>query len=305
MSFNLGPKTPQRHLSLLFCPGMGAKPQITIVGAGNLAGALAVSLHRAGYAIEQIIARSGGAPLRRARSLARKVGSRAVVSSRASIESEAVWFCVPDSQIASAARSIVTATTWKAKVAIHSSGALRSDALVALRVRGAEVASAHPLMTFVPGSRLLLAGVPFAIEGDKHAVRAAKRIVKDLRGEPFSVQKKDKAAYHAWATFASPLLTTLLATAERVASAAGVQPKAARRRMLPIVAQTVANYAALGASVSFSGPFVRGDAQTIRIHLQALRRVPAAREAYVALARAALTYLPARNRKALQKILKG
>ena len=36
----------------------------------------------------------------------------------------------------------------------------------ALRARGAAVASVHPLMTFVRGTRPSIAGVPFAIEGD-------------------------------------------------------------------------------------------------------------------------------------------
>jgi predicted short-subunit dehydrogenase-like oxidoreductase (DUF2520 family) len=159
-------------------------------------------------------------------------------------------------------------------------------------------------MTFVAGSRPSLAGVSFAIEGDAAAVRMAKRIVNDLRGEPFVVRKKDKAAYHAWATFASPLLTALLATTERVALAAGVKPKTATRRMMPIVSQTVVNYATLGASASFSGPFVRGDVKTIAQHLRALRRIPPARGVYIALARAALQYLPTKNRKALAQVLK-
>jgi predicted dinucleotide-binding enzyme len=40
---------------------MAAVPRISIVGAGNLGTALAVSLRRAGYTIESVMARSGGA----------------------------------------------------------------------------------------------------------------------------------------------------------------------------------------------------------------------------------------------------
>jgi predicted short-subunit dehydrogenase-like oxidoreductase (DUF2520 family) len=74
---------------------------------------------------------------------------------------------------------------------------------------------------------------------------------------------------------------------------------------MPIVSQTVVNYATLGAPASFSGPFVRGDVKTIGQHLRGLRRVPPARDAYKALARAALQYLPTKNRKALSKLVKG
>ena len=285
-------------------PVMARKPRIAIVGAGKVGGALAVSLRRAGYSIDAIVTRPGGASLRRASRLARQLGSRAVISGTR-IKADAIWFCVPDGEIASAAQSLALLIRGQPIVALHSSGLLSSDQLHGLRRSGANVASVHPLMSFVPGSRPSLAGVSFAMEGDAAAVRMAKRIVKDLRGEPFLIRKKDKAAYHAWATFASPLLTALLATTERVAVAAGVKPKLARRRMMPIVSQTVVNYATLGAPASFSGPFARGDVKTIKQHLRALRRIPTAGAVYKALARAALQYLPTKDRKALSRFLKG
>jgi predicted short-subunit dehydrogenase-like oxidoreductase (DUF2520 family) len=243
--------------------------------------------------------------LRRARRLAREVGALAVASVRARIRAEIVWFCVPDGAIASAARFLTKAADWKGKVAMHSSGALTSDELAVLRKQGAAVASVHPLMTFVRGSGPPLREVPFAIEGDRRAVRAARVIVLDLRGRPFAIQKRHKEAYHTWGMFASPLLTALLAATENVAFAAGVSRKAARERMLPILKQTLANYARLGAAESFSGPIARGDIETVKKHLSVLRKIPGAREVYVSLARAALRDLPAKNRAALSKVLKA
>jgi predicted short-subunit dehydrogenase-like oxidoreductase (DUF2520 family) len=282
---------------------MAAKPHITIVGAGNLGAALGAALVRAGYAVDAVVARSSGDSLRRANLLARKLGATAVTASHVQIHSDVVWFCVPDGQISRAAGMLATKAAWKGRVGLHSSGALTSHELSALRKRGATVASVHPLMTFVRGSRPSLAGVPFAIEGDAPAVRVARRIVKDLRGEVFSIKKRDKPAYHAWGTFASPLLAALLATTERVAMAAGVSRKAAKQRMLPIIAQTVANYAAFDAAGAFSGPLVRGDAETVYKHLRVLRRKPLAREVYIALAKAALEELPVKHRDRLKRIL--
>ncbi len=67
--------------------------------------------------------------------------------------------------------------------------------------------------------------------------------------------------------------------------------------MLPIVRQTIRNYEALGPAGAFSGPIVRGDAETVRKHLQALQKSSRRRrDVYLALARAALRYLPVRNR---------
>jgi predicted short-subunit dehydrogenase-like oxidoreductase (DUF2520 family) len=290
-------------------PGMSRKPSIVIVGAGNLATALAVSLRSAGYEIEAVISRSRPGSLKRARSLAREVGARAGADLPMNLRANVVWFCVPDAEIALAARSLAGTIEWKAGrrkiVALHSSGVLTSDELGAVRGMGASVASVHPLMTFVRGSRPSLARVPFAVEGDAAAVRAARRIVKNLGGTVHSIRKENKPAYHAWGTFASPLLTALLATTEQVAAAAGVNRKAARRRMIPILLQTLANYGAFGAPGAFSGPIVRGDVDTVKRHLRALRTIPLAHGVYRALARAAVEYLPAKKKSALKRVFQS
>jgi predicted short-subunit dehydrogenase-like oxidoreductase (DUF2520 family) len=210
---------------------------------------------------------------------------------------------VPDSEIAYAAATLAETFRGKGRIALHSSGALTSDELEPLRSNGAAVASAHPLMTFVKGSRPSLAGVPIALEGDTVAVRAARAVVRELGGEAYILRKEDKNAYHTWGTFASPLLTALLATSEQVARLAGVRGAAARRRMLPILLRTVENYGSLGAAKGFSGPIVRGDVETVRRHLEVLRRATIPREVYLALARAAIEYLPAKNKEALEQLL--
>ena len=280
------------------------KPRVAIVGAGNLAGALAVALRGAGYTIDEVVSRGRAVSLQRARRLASEVNAAAVTPAQARLRAGVVWFCVPDGAILAAAKSLGETTDWRGKVAVHSSGALTSDELTDLRQRGAAIASVHPLMTFVRGSRPQMVGVPFAIEGDAAAVRMVRRIVKDLCGYAYPILKKDKAAYHAWGTFASPLLTALLVTSEHVASVAGVKPKAARQRMLPMIRQTLANYAVFGGAGAFSGPIVRGDVETVGEHLSVLRAIPEARDIYLALARAALRDLPGKKRRALKKVLK-
>jgi predicted short-subunit dehydrogenase-like oxidoreductase (DUF2520 family) len=281
------------------------KPHIAIVGAGSLGTALALALHDSGYVIDEIISRERPASLRKARRLAAEVGASAVQVTRAQICADVVWFCVPDGAIASAAASLCNAANWHGKVALHASGALPSDELAELRRRGASVASVHPLMTFVAGSRPPLAGVPFAIEGDRKAALAARSIVLNLQGRPLPVSKRNKQAYHTWGMFISPLFTSLLAASERVAAVAGIRRGAAKQRALPILRQTLANYAALDAPRSFSGPIARGDVNTVKKHLTVLRAIPEARNIYVALAGAALRDLPGKNRAALEKILKG
>jgi predicted short-subunit dehydrogenase-like oxidoreductase (DUF2520 family) len=285
-------------------PGMVSKPVVAIVGAGKFGTALAVALQRAGYSIEAVIARPRSSSLRKAQRLAKQLSARALTDLSA-LRADVIWFSVSDAEIARVARSFAEKTEWKGRVALHSSGALTSDELAVLRRQGAVVASVHPLMTFVRGSQPSLAGVPFALEGDAAAVRVARRVLQDMGGQAYSIRKKEKAAYHAWGTFASPLFTALLATTEQVAALAGVSRKAAKRRMIPILRQTLTNYAAFSAADAFSGPIVRGDVDTVKRHLRVLQGIPAAHDVYAALVRAALLYLPAKKKAALRAAVKS
>ena len=293
------------------------KPAVAIVGAGSLASFLAVALRDVGYAIPEIIVRDSPRSRRRARSLAAKVGAQVVTASSAALDATLLWFCVPDREIRGAARALADrlATRKKRKqinrarsqvrFALHSSGALLSRELDPLLKASLVSASVHPLMTFVSGAHPSLAGVPFAMEGDKGAMQIASRIVRDLGGEAFSLSAKRKPAYHAWATMTSPLLLAYFVTLEEAARAAGLARKDARRMSLPIIRQTLENYGRLGPDHSFSGPFIRGDAETVAKHLALLKKHPRRRAVYVALARAAIDGLPVKNRKDMRRLLEG
>jgi len=284
-------------------PRMSVKPTIVIVGPGRLGTTLTLALARAGYKVVEVV--SPAHSVRRAKALAKRVGARASLAPVGHLQSAVLWLCVPDAQILPVARELAARKSWQGTVALHSSGTLASDELRALRKNGASVASAHPLMTFVRGSTPSLEGVPWALEGDAAAVRVARRIIADLGGESSTLRKAAKPSYHAWGAFLSPLLVAHLVTAEQVAQAAGFSAAAARKKMLPIVRQTIANYAALGPAGAFSGPLVRGDAEVVGMHLKALKRLRGANQVYLALARAALQQLPVRHRRQLEKILAG
>jgi predicted short-subunit dehydrogenase-like oxidoreductase (DUF2520 family) len=264
-------------------------PSISIVGVGRLGNALASQLHAAGYRVCEVIAHSRVSSQVRQR--ARLVMAMATTLHAAKLEGKLVWLCVPDSEIKATAAQLAF-HDWKQKIVFHSSGVLSSDTLARLKERGARVASVHPLMTFVRGSVPSLRQVPFAIEGDRIAVRAARLIARRLGGRPVAIRKQDKPAYHLFATLICPLIISLLAVSEKTATLAGLSPAEARIRMLPIIRQAISNYRQVGVGGAFTGPFVRGDVETVRLHLKTLARSPAIKAVYVSLAEAALENLP-------------
>jgi predicted short-subunit dehydrogenase-like oxidoreductase (DUF2520 family) len=247
------------------------KPIIAIVGAGNLGRVLSGALERHRYVVDEVITRRTKRPRLRA---------------------DLVWICVPDREIAKVAKELSKHADWRDKVAVHSSGALPASVLLDLKKRGAAVASAHPLNTFVAKSKPDLTDVPFAIEGDAVAVRVMERIARDLNGgaDILRIAASQKPLYHAMGAFASPLLIALLANAEAVGKAAGV--KDARCALAKILRTTVDNYLNHGAAASFSGPLVRGDVATVRKHLKVLKSLLRTRAVYKALAESALELLP-------------
>jgi predicted short-subunit dehydrogenase-like oxidoreductase (DUF2520 family) len=278
---------------------MKGKPRIAIVGAGRLGTSLVIALSKAGYKIAELLVRHPDAASRR---LAAGVRARLSTPARAALECEVVWFCVPDRAIASAAYQL-RSRDWKGKVALHSSGALPSGELKSLHRLGASIASVHPMMTFVRGTQPEMDGVPFALEGEAAAVRTARQVVRDLGGKWFMLPASAKPLYHAWGGLLSPLLVAHLACAEKVARAAGVPAARARRDMLPIVLQTIRNYARFGAGRALTGPLARGDVATIRRHLPDLKRVAEAERVYRALALFAVRQLPVKEGRQLERLL--
>lgn len=281
------------------------------MGAGRLATVLAAALRGAGYRITEVVPRDRPPSRAVARTLAGKVGARGVTASTATLDADLLWFCVPDREIRGAAAELADriaalkseGSPSTIRFAFHSSGALVSRELESLRKLGVAVAAVHPLMTFVPASRPSLEGLPFALEGDSAAKKLAAKIVGALGGEYFLVADRRKVAYHAWATMLSPLLLAYLVTLEDAARSAGLRREEARRLSLPIIRQTLENYYHLGPQDSFSGPFIRGDVETVAKHLGLLKKSSTTRAVYKALGRAALAGLPVKNRNQLRRLL--
>jgi len=280
------------------------KPSITLIGAGNLARALGPALCKAGYRIDAVAARETASSRRRAAMLAKALGATAIPLAQAGPQSEITWICHTDDALADTARMLARKRGWQGKFVLHSSGALSTDVLAPLRRAGAHVASLHPMMTFVPGASPRMSEVPFAVEGDRPAVLAARRLVEAMGAEPFPIEKRSKTLYHALGSFASPMLVATLATAERVGRAAGLSANQIRRIIGPILHETIRNYLERGPAAAFSGPIKRGDLNTVRRHLRELKRVRGASDVYRALVKSALMDLPARNRRELGRMLR-
>ena len=277
---------------------------VSIVGPGRLGSALALNLYRAGWKVDRLVIRARSRRLPAVWRLAKQIKTDVATMGDSALPSRVVWITVPDDAIVKVATKLAYRQAWRGKFVFHSSGALTSDVLSPLRDKGAVVGSVHPGMTFVNKSVPSMEGVPFGVEGDPKAVRLAKQIVAELGGIAVAIRKENKVLYHAFDTFASPMLIGLMAALHQVAQAAGIPQSRVRMMAGPLLRRTLENYLEHGAASALSGALIRGDVATIRRHLEALNATPHARSAYVALARIVLKELPVANRAKLERALR-
>ncbi len=269
---------------------------VAVIGLGNWGSSLAAALTRAGVPVREIVVR------RRMRSCPYPT----VLWTKAALDARILWLCVSDSAISDVATRIANRRPdLSGQIVVHSSGALTVDALEPARRYGATVASVHPAMTFPTRKAVPLDSVLFGVEApDSSTRRTLHSLIRKLGGQPFDIASENKALYHAAGTLASPLLVSELAAAIETARLAGLDRKTAARWVETLAQATAKNVFARGAARSFSGPFARGDASTIRLHLQALQQHPMLPDLYRSLAVHALGALPVQNARALVEALR-
>lgn len=243
------PDTPPSGAADVAAPARLPEVQsLGIVGRGRVGTALARAFRKAGLAVDGPAGR-GEAP-----------------------SGEVVLLCVPDAEIPAAAAAVARARG--ARLVGHASGASPLSVLEPARRTGIELFGLHPLQTFSGEAPARLAGARCAIAGSTPlATAAAAGLARRLGMEPLEVADEQRGSYHAAASIASNFLVTLEATAESVAAGAGWAREDARAMLVPLVRQTVENWASLGPERSLTGPVARGDERTVTCQRAAVAAV--------------------------------
>lgn len=167
-----------------------------------------------------------------------------------------VLLCVPDAEIATAARAVAPGP-----LVGHCSGATTLTPLLPH-----EAFSLHPLMTVSAGAPARFAGAGCAIAGSSDRARdVALALAERLRMRPVVVADADRALYHAAASMASNYLVTLESAAAALAGTAGVP----RELLLPLIRAALDQWAEHGAG-ALTGPISRGDEHTVAAQRAAL-----------------------------------
>jgi predicted short-subunit dehydrogenase-like oxidoreductase (DUF2520 family) len=268
------------------------KPSLTIIGAGRLGTAMAIALSSVGYPIHTLVSRLP-ARLKQAARLLDEAGPLLVLEELREV-GQVVLITTPDDQLSSVTKHLCTlnVNNRRARVALHTSGALSSKVLSPLSDRGWRVGSIHPLVSVSEpkaGAKSLVSAF-WCLEGDRQALQQARNIVKDLRGHSFSINSSAKPLYHAAAVMASGNIMALFDTALDMLERAGLKRDRAHEVLIPLLQSTMANLIKSSPSEALTGTFSRGDVATVERHLKALaaKQLRDARELYRLLGRKSL-----------------
>jgi predicted short-subunit dehydrogenase-like oxidoreductase (DUF2520 family) len=286
-----------------------SRRSVAIVGAGRLGTALASALDACGYEVRALVSR-GASGARRA---AARAGLKTLALGAGELERlpsvELLFVTTPDDVLGETVASLASLTDARARVALHTSGALSSELLAPLRARGYQIGSMHPLAAVSEtraGARSLRHAF-YCVEGEAAAVRAARRVVRDLGGRSFTIAPEDKALYHAAALITAGHTVALFDLAAALLARCGLSELEARRVLLPLLQSAVENLSRQPPERALTGTFARGDALTVRKHLAALasRKLVEAMSVYVLLGRHSL-HLAEKNgadAKAIRKVI--
>ena len=247
-----------------------ASIDVSIIGAGRLGTALAIALEARGYRIRSVVARHAQSARKAAAHLDAGTGTFAAKQIGSLPQADLVLISTPDDQIASVVTKLSALNPGHKPVVLHTSGALSSEILAPLRARGWSTGSIHPLIS-VTDPQTPLAGAFWCVEGEARAVRVAKAIVRDLGGTSFSINSAEKPLYHAAAVMTSGNVTALFDVALEMLVACGLTRKTARQILQPLLASTVVNLETKDPAQALTGSFARGDVETVKRHLAALK----------------------------------
>lgn len=184
---------------------------------------------------------------------------------------ELVLLAVPDDALADLVSGLAEVGAWRmGQIVVHTSGRYGIKVLAPAQAAGAIPVALHPAMTFSGWSMDVsrLAGCPMALTAPPAFQPIGQALAVELGGEPYLLDESARPAYHAALAHGANHLVTLVGQAARALEAAGVSDPQAMLR--PLLYAALERALTEGSDHALTGPVSRGDAGTVRSHVEAL-----------------------------------
>jgi predicted short-subunit dehydrogenase-like oxidoreductase (DUF2520 family) len=192
---------------------------------------------------------------------------------QAACNSDILLIATRDDQIAGVCTDLCRQGTISADHLVgHLSGAHSSEILAPAAAAGAAVFSLHPLQAFANEETALreLKNTYFSVEGTDPRLSTIEELLAITGNRCLRLLPEHKRLYHLTACIFSNYLVTLISAGMQALEKSGIDPREGFEAMLPLIEGTITNIIRTGPAKALTGPIARGDAGTIRQHLEAL-----------------------------------
>lgn len=260
-----------------------ARLSVGVVGTGRVGAVLGAALARAGHDVVAVSAVSN-ASVRRASVLL--PGVPVLAADEVPRRADLVLLTVPDDALADLVSGLAHTGALRAgQLVAHTSGLHGLSVLASATRRGALPLALHPVLPFT-GTEVDLArlsGTSFGVTSPDPLRPIAESLVVEMGGEPIWLPDAMRPLWHAALAHGSNHLVTLVASSADLLRQAGVEEPG--RVLAPLLGAALDGSLRAGDTL-LTGPVSRGDAGTVRAHLDVLAKVaPEVLAAYVAMAR--------------------
>ena len=194
----------------------------------------------------------------------------------------------------------------KGRLLCHTSGAISS---AVFRGTGAFGYSIHPLYAISDKEKsyLNLDKAHFTVEGDAEHLQDLLSMLTEAGLHASVISAEEKSRYHAAAVMASNLVCGLMDMAAEELEHCGFSREEAEQALRGLFLDNARGITEKGVTAQLTGPVERGDAETVRKHLQVLEGDTA--EIYLGLSRKVLRIAekknPERDYKEMRSLLNG
>ncbi|MBL8229774.1 MAG: DUF2520 domain-containing protein [Bryobacterales bacterium] len=178
---------------------------------------------------------------------------------------ELILISVPEPWLPAVVDELVeTSIPWKGKTVLLCDEEMESTALAKLAYAGARTGS----LTLADRSETKL----FIAEGDRRAVRDAKRLVERGEMRVLTIETGRKRHYRAGTAFATTLAMPLITACVETLRASGLDQNDATMIANKLMSRSMRSYIQAGRR-SWEGPLVGQDLDTVRKQVQALFQI--------------------------------
>ena len=252
------------------------KPNITIIGSGNVAFHLGLALRMSGYRIVQVYGRRR----ERAQWLAGKV-SAAPASRLEDISQEADIYLIAVSD--DAIHELASTLRLPGKVVAHTSGSTPAEALSAITDKYGVF---YPLQSFKVDKTVEWTHLPVLLSGSIDVLATLQPVAQSLTRHVDVISDEQRAALHLAAVFINNFTNHCFTVAHSIADTYQVD----FRHLIPLAAHTVRQALELDTRTLQTGPARRGDDITMDKHLQLLANDPLLQDLYKAMSKHIMAY---------------